>query len=154
MSGFLHTFIAEVFAMVRAHVAALGGNAVVSYNMKECVFMENPNKNQVNMYIVTLAHLRTHPCCSFILVLCVFFRRSVSSTSAGTLLSLFRNLNSRRILYNHSRLPHRPPMVGKEREVSKTQTLACASHNLNPAILSSFMLKLLYQPNQVSKHEQ
>ncbi|XP_061086382.1 C2 domain-containing protein 5-like, partial [Conger conger] len=36
----------EVFAMVRAHVAALGGNAVVSYSMKECVFMENPNKNQ------------------------------------------------------------------------------------------------------------
>lgn len=33
--------------MVRAHVAALGGNAVVSYSMKECVFMENPNKNQV-----------------------------------------------------------------------------------------------------------
>ena len=47
MSGFLHSFIAEVFAMVRAHVAALGGNAVVSYSMKECVFMENPNKNQV-----------------------------------------------------------------------------------------------------------
>lgn len=48
MSGFLHSFIAEVFAMVRAHVAALGGNAVVSYSMKECVFMENPNKNQVH----------------------------------------------------------------------------------------------------------
>lgn len=47
VSGFLHSFIAEVFAMVRAHVAALGGNAVVSYSMKECVFMENPNKNQV-----------------------------------------------------------------------------------------------------------
>lgn len=37
--------------MVRAHVAALGGNAVVSYSMKECVFMENPNKNQVHTYI-------------------------------------------------------------------------------------------------------
>lgn len=47
VSGFLHSFIAEVFAMVRAHVAALGGNTVVSYSMKECVFMENPNKNQV-----------------------------------------------------------------------------------------------------------
>uniref|UniRef100_A0A673BZY4 C2 domain-containing protein 5 n=1 Tax=Sphaeramia orbicularis TaxID=375764 RepID=A0A673BZY4_9TELE len=46
VSGFLHSFIAEVFAMVRAHVAALGGNAVVSYSMKECVLMENPNKNQ------------------------------------------------------------------------------------------------------------
>lgn len=37
--------------MVRAHVAALGGNAVVSYSMKECVFMENPNKNQAQCLI-------------------------------------------------------------------------------------------------------
>lgn len=37
--------------MVRAHVAALGGNAVVSYNMKECVFMENANKNQAQCLI-------------------------------------------------------------------------------------------------------
>ncbi|XP_048852670.1 C2 domain-containing protein 5 isoform X7 [Brienomyrus brachyistius] len=51
VSGFLHCFIAEVFAMVRAHVAALGGNAVVSYSMKECVFMENPNKNQAQCLI-------------------------------------------------------------------------------------------------------
>ncbi|XP_023259690.1 C2 domain-containing protein 5 isoform X20 [Seriola lalandi dorsalis] len=51
VSGFLHSFIAEVFAMVRAHVAALGGNAVVSYSMKECVLMENPNKNQAQCLI-------------------------------------------------------------------------------------------------------
>ncbi|XP_078024048.1 C2 domain-containing protein 5 isoform X9 [Epinephelus lanceolatus] len=51
ISGFLHSFIAEVFAMVRAHVAALGGNAVVSYSMKECVLMENPNKNQAQCLI-------------------------------------------------------------------------------------------------------
>uniref|UniRef100_A0A8D2ZNE2 C2 domain-containing protein 5 n=1 Tax=Scophthalmus maximus TaxID=52904 RepID=A0A8D2ZNE2_SCOMX len=52
VSGFLHSFIAEVFAMVRAHVAALGGNAVVSYSMKECMLMENPNKNQVLMHSI------------------------------------------------------------------------------------------------------
>lgn len=40
--------------MVRAHVAALGGNALVSYSMKECVFMENPNKNQVHTHAVNL----------------------------------------------------------------------------------------------------
>ncbi|XP_047195780.1 C2 domain-containing protein 5 isoform X25 [Hippoglossus stenolepis] len=51
VSGFLHSFIAEVFAMVRAHVAALGGNAVVSYSMKECVLMENPNKNQAQCLV-------------------------------------------------------------------------------------------------------
>ncbi|XP_023811651.1 C2 domain-containing protein 5 isoform X12 [Oryzias latipes] len=51
VSGFLHSFVAEVFAMVRAHVAALGGNAVVSYSMKDCVLMENPNKNQCQCLI-------------------------------------------------------------------------------------------------------
>ncbi|XP_054882958.1 C2 domain-containing protein 5 isoform X18 [Poeciliopsis prolifica] len=51
VSGFLHSFIAEVFAMVRAHVAALGGNSVVSYSMKDCVLMENPNKNQAQCLI-------------------------------------------------------------------------------------------------------
>ncbi|XP_052031195.1 C2 domain-containing protein 5 isoform X7 [Apodemus sylvaticus] len=51
VSGFLHAFIAEVFAMVRAHVAALGGNAVVSYIMKQCVFMESPSKNQAQCLI-------------------------------------------------------------------------------------------------------
>ncbi|KAM4553400.1 LOW QUALITY PROTEIN: C2 domain-containing protein 5 [Fundulus diaphanus] len=51
VSGFLHSFIAEVFAMVRAHVAALGGNTLVSYSMKDCVLMENPNKNQAQCLI-------------------------------------------------------------------------------------------------------
>ncbi|KAG8534609.1 hypothetical protein GDO81_019016 [Engystomops pustulosus] len=51
VSGFLHAFICEVFAMVRAHVAALGGNAVVSYIMKQCVFIENTNKNQAQCLI-------------------------------------------------------------------------------------------------------
>ncbi|XP_075016727.1 C2 domain-containing protein 5 isoform X10 [Calonectris borealis] len=58
VSGFLHAFIAEVFAMVRAHVAALGGNAVVSYIMKQCVFMENPNKNQAQCLINAPVKLR------------------------------------------------------------------------------------------------
>ncbi|XP_069084661.1 C2 domain-containing protein 5 isoform X8 [Pleurodeles waltl] len=51
VSGFLHAFICEVFAMVRAHVAALGGNAVVSYIMRQCVFNENANKNQAQCLI-------------------------------------------------------------------------------------------------------
>lgn len=37
--------------MVRAHVAALGGNAVVSYIMRQCVFNENANKNQAQCLI-------------------------------------------------------------------------------------------------------
>lgn len=46
--------------MVRAHVAALGGNAVVSYSMKECVFMENPNKNQVHTKHTFVCTLISH----------------------------------------------------------------------------------------------
>lgn len=53
--------------MVRAHVAALGGNAVVSYSMKECVFMENPNKNQVCVCVwereLVSMHMFTHKLC-------------------------------------------------------------------------------------------
>ncbi|MEE6523662.1 hypothetical protein FKM82_022657 [Ascaphus truei] len=68
VSGFLHAFICEVFAMVRAHVAALGGNAVVSYIMKQCVFMENANKNQVMyqnglyMYVACTCMWLVHVC--------------------------------------------------------------------------------------------
>ncbi|XP_006789470.1 C2 domain-containing protein 5 isoform X14 [Neolamprologus brichardi] len=73
VSGFLHSFIAEVFAMVRAHVAALGGNAVVSYSMKECVFMENPNKNQAQCLINVSGDA----------VICISETDQESSTSTG-----------------------------------------------------------------------
>ncbi|CAG7826260.1 unnamed protein product [Allacma fusca] len=46
LSGFVHSFIAEVLAIVRAHVAALGGNAMVSYFMTELALLHNPHKNQ------------------------------------------------------------------------------------------------------------
>ncbi|XP_071964071.1 C2 domain-containing protein 5-like isoform X2 [Antedon mediterranea] len=46
VNGFMHHFITEVNAMVRSHVAALGGNALVVYTMIDCILMENPHKNQ------------------------------------------------------------------------------------------------------------
>jgi hypothetical protein len=45
----MHRFLAEVMAVVRAHVRSLGGNALVSYTMNECILMDNPHKNQVSL---------------------------------------------------------------------------------------------------------
>ncbi|XP_002740068.2 C2 domain-containing protein 5-like [Saccoglossus kowalevskii] len=51
VSGFMHSFVSEVQAMVRSHVLALGGNAIVAYDMIECVLMDNPHKNQCQCLI-------------------------------------------------------------------------------------------------------
>ncbi|KAF6211899.1 hypothetical protein GE061_012416 [Apolygus lucorum] len=46
LSAFVHGFVAEVLAIVRAHVTAIGGNALVSYTMSECHLINNAHKNQ------------------------------------------------------------------------------------------------------------
>lgn len=40
-----------MLAVVRAHVTALGGNALVSFYMTELILVDNPHKNQVKILI-------------------------------------------------------------------------------------------------------
>ena len=45
----MQKFIMEVLAIVRAHVSSLGGNALVAYNLTQCVLLTNEHKNQVGI---------------------------------------------------------------------------------------------------------
>lgn len=49
--GFVHSFIMEVLAVVRAHVVALGGNAMVAFYMTEMILDESIHKNQGQVLI-------------------------------------------------------------------------------------------------------
>jgi len=51
LSNFVQSFVCEIHAIVRAHVAALGGNALISYFLSEFVVMHNPHKNQAQCLI-------------------------------------------------------------------------------------------------------
>lgn len=55
VSGFVHSFITEMLAVVRAHVTALGGNALVSFYMTELELVDNPHKNQVSVCVCPAA---------------------------------------------------------------------------------------------------
>ncbi|XP_055375109.1 C2 domain-containing protein 5 isoform X2 [Condylostylus longicornis] len=46
ISGFVHGFITELLAVVRSHISALGGNAMVSFYMTELILVDNQHKNQ------------------------------------------------------------------------------------------------------------
>lgn len=53
ISGFVHSFIAELLAIVRAHISALGGNMMLAFYMTELILIDNPHKNQAQCLVVT-----------------------------------------------------------------------------------------------------
>lgn len=46
LNVFMQAFVAEAQAILRAHVLAIGGNALVSYQLNEIVLLDNPHKHQ------------------------------------------------------------------------------------------------------------
>lgn len=46
LSSFMQQFMAEAHAIARAHVEAIGGNALVAFRVSECVLLEHQTKNQ------------------------------------------------------------------------------------------------------------
>lgn len=51
LNGFIHCFLMEVFAIVRAHVSALGGNAFLSLRLQQSCIWYHSNKNQAQCLI-------------------------------------------------------------------------------------------------------
>lgn len=45
-SGFVHSFISDILAILRAHVTALGGNALIAFSFSEPILINNLHKNQ------------------------------------------------------------------------------------------------------------
>ena len=45
---FMQCFIAEVHAVLKGHVLALGGNAVLAFSLNEIILLDSPHKNQVS----------------------------------------------------------------------------------------------------------
>lgn len=51
LNGFIHCFLMEVYAIVRAHVSALGGNAILSFRLQQSCIFYHSNKNQAQCLI-------------------------------------------------------------------------------------------------------
>ena len=51
LNGFIHCFLMEVYAIVRAHVSALGGNAFLSFRLQQSCIFYHSNKNQAQCLI-------------------------------------------------------------------------------------------------------
>ena len=48
LDAFMRVFILQAHSIARAHVSAMGGNALLSYKMNKCVLIEHCQQNKVN----------------------------------------------------------------------------------------------------------
>ena len=46
---FMEVFLLEANSIARAHVKAMGGNALLTYQLNKCVLLDHPHKNQVHV---------------------------------------------------------------------------------------------------------
>ena len=51
LNSFVQRFLCEVLGILRAQVAALGGNAVTSYTLATCILTHSPHKNQAQCLV-------------------------------------------------------------------------------------------------------
>jgi len=51
LNSFVQRFLCEVLGILRAQVAALGGNAVTSYTLATCILSHSPHKNQAQCLV-------------------------------------------------------------------------------------------------------
>ena len=47
----MQKFMNEIHTIVRAHVLAMGGNAILSFHVIEIILFFNPHKNQVSVVL-------------------------------------------------------------------------------------------------------
>ena len=60
MGSFLQSFICEAHNLASAQVIASGGQALINYQIRQCVILENPHKNQVIFIInshITISYI-------------------------------------------------------------------------------------------------
>jgi hypothetical protein len=48
ISSFVQSFVCEIYSIVRSHVGALGGNALVSFFISDLCVLPSVHKNQVS----------------------------------------------------------------------------------------------------------
>jgi len=105
LNVFMQAFVAEAQAILKAHVLAIGGNALVSYQLNEIVLLDNPHKHQGQCLLNISGD-----------AVKVFFEEDESLDSSG------RGSPRKRTLSYSEVNPHTPIQVMRQRSISASET--------------------------------